>query len=48
MSEIADRYDPTRVEPHWYAVWEERGYFHADAATRRGLRAEDISVQGVV
>jgi valyl-tRNA synthetase len=31
MSEIADRYDPTRVEPHWYAVWEERGYFRADA-----------------
>jgi valyl-tRNA synthetase len=31
MSEIADRYDPTRVEPHWYGVWEERGYFHADA-----------------
>jgi valyl-tRNA synthetase len=30
MSEIADRYDPTRVEPHWYAVWEERGYFHAE------------------
>ena len=29
MAEIADRYDPTRVEPHWYAVWEERGYFHA-------------------
>jgi valyl-tRNA synthetase len=33
MGEIADRYDPTRVEPHWYAVWEERGYFHADAAS---------------
>ena len=33
MSEIADRYDPTRVEPHWYGVWEERGYFHADAAS---------------
>jgi valyl-tRNA synthetase len=33
MREIADRYDPTRVEPHWYAVWEERGYFHADAAS---------------
>jgi len=33
MSEIADRYDPTSVEPHWYAVWEERGYFHADAAS---------------
>jgi len=31
MSEIADRYDPTRVEPHWYGIWEERGYFHADA-----------------
>src|SRR5258705_4919892 len=30
MSEIADRYDPSRVEPHWYGVWEERGYFHAD------------------
>ena len=30
MSEIADRYDPTRVEPHWYGVWEERGYFHAE------------------
>src|SRR5215813_8863255 len=30
MADIADRYDPTRVEPHWYAVWEERGYFHAD------------------
>ena len=29
MSEIADRYDPTRVEPHWYGIWEERGYFHA-------------------
>ena len=33
MSEIADRYDPTRVEPHWYGVWEERGYFHADAGS---------------
>jgi valyl-tRNA synthetase len=29
MSEIVDRYDPTRVEPRWYPVWEERGYFHA-------------------
>ena len=33
MSEIADRYDPTRVEPHWYAVWEAGGYFHADVAS---------------
>ncbi len=31
MSEIADRYDPTRVEPHWYGIWEARGYFHAEA-----------------
>src|SRR6266481_3324035 len=31
MSEIADRYDPTRVEPHWYGIWEERGYFRAEA-----------------
>jgi valyl-tRNA synthetase len=35
MSEIADRYDPTRVEPHWYGIWEERGYFHADAQSPR-------------
>ncbi|MEX2220642.1 MAG: valine--tRNA ligase [Candidatus Rokuibacteriota bacterium] len=33
MSEIADRYDPTLVEPRWYAVWEERGYFHAETAS---------------
>src|SRR5512144_2403556 len=31
MTDIADRYDPGRVESHWYRVWEERGYFHADA-----------------
>jgi len=35
MSEIADRYDPTRVEPHWYAVWEAGGYFHADVASAK-------------
>ena len=33
MSEMSDRSDPARVEPHWYAVWEARGYFHADAAS---------------
>jgi valyl-tRNA synthetase len=33
MSEIPDRYDPGRVETRWYAVWEERGYFHADPAS---------------
>src|SRR5499426_519643 len=33
MTDIADRYDPARVESHWYRVWEERGLFHADAAS---------------
>src|SRR5216117_3573819 len=33
MTNIADRYDPGRVESHWYRVWEERGLFHADAAS---------------
>src|SRR5215475_14156434 len=33
MADIADRYDPGRVESHWYRVWEERGLFHADAAS---------------
>ncbi|HEX9409915.1 MAG TPA: valine--tRNA ligase [Methylomirabilota bacterium] len=31
MSEMSDRYDPARVEPHWYGIWEARGYFHAEA-----------------
>ena len=30
MTEISDRYDPTRVEPQWYAEWEQRGYFRSD------------------
>ncbi|HTY76485.1 MAG TPA: valine--tRNA ligase [Candidatus Bathyarchaeia archaeon] len=33
MTDIADRYDPGRVESHWYHVWEERGLFHADAVS---------------
>src|SRR5215470_13451617 len=33
MADIADRYDPGRVESHWYRVWEGRGLFHADAAS---------------
>src|SRR5215831_5580361 len=35
MADIADRYDPGRVESHWYRVWEERGLFHADAASSK-------------
>jgi valyl-tRNA synthetase len=30
MSQISDRYDPTRVEARWYRLWEERGYFRGD------------------
>ncbi len=33
MNEMSDRYDPSRVEAHWYGVWDERGYFHADPAS---------------
>ncbi|HET7875091.1 MAG TPA: class I tRNA ligase family protein, partial [Methylomirabilota bacterium] len=35
MSEIADRYDPSHVEPRWYGEWEARGYFHASARSRK-------------
>ena len=35
MSEMSDRYDPSRVESHWYGLWEERGYFHADPASTK-------------
>jgi valyl-tRNA synthetase len=31
VTDIADRYDPSEVEPRWYAEWERRGYFTADA-----------------
>src|SRR5467141_1448506 len=31
MTDIADRYDPGRVESDWYRVWESRGLFHAEA-----------------
>jgi valyl-tRNA synthetase len=33
MTEMSDRYDPSLVEPRWYGLWEERGYFHADPAS---------------
>ena len=33
MTDISDRYDPHHVEARWYREWEERGYFHADAAS---------------
>src|SRR5438128_9199490 len=33
MTSISDRYDPSQVEERWYRVWEERGYFRAEAAS---------------
>ena len=35
MTDIADRYDPGRVESRWYREWEERGLFRADAASTK-------------
>ena len=35
MSELPKTYDPAAVEPKWYQHWLERGYFHADAASRK-------------
>jgi valyl-tRNA synthetase len=32
---IPDRYEPAAVEARWYAEWEKRGYFHAEAADPR-------------
>jgi valyl-tRNA synthetase len=32
---IADRYDPSAVEERWYPEWERRGYFGADAKSRK-------------
>ncbi|MEY2585286.1 MAG: valyl-tRNA synthetase, partial [Verrucomicrobiota bacterium] len=31
MPELSKTYDPSAVEPKWYAHWEEAGYFRADA-----------------
>src|SRR5512144_1768725 len=35
MTDISDRYDPSRVESRWYAEWEARGYFRADPESTR-------------
>ncbi len=35
MTSISDRYDPSQVEERWYRVWEERGYFRAEATSSR-------------
>ena len=35
MSELPKTYDPSAVEPKWYARWLERGDFHADASSTK-------------
>jgi valyl-tRNA synthetase len=32
MAELPKSYEPSEIEPRWYAEWMARGYFHADAA----------------
>jgi valyl-tRNA synthetase len=32
---IADRYDPSAVEERWYPEWDRRGYFGADAKSKK-------------
>ena len=33
--DLPKAYDPTDVEKRWYPVWQERGYFTADAAATK-------------
>ena len=35
MAELPKTYDPSAVEPKWYARWLERGDFHADAKSEK-------------
>jgi valyl-tRNA synthetase len=35
MTAMADRYEPSHAESRWYRVWEERGYFRADASSAK-------------
>jgi len=35
MSELPKTYDPSAVEPKWYARWEEAGSFRADAHSEK-------------
>ncbi len=32
MKELDKQYDPKTVETRWYNIWQEKGYFHGDAA----------------
>ena len=35
MPELPKTYDPSAVEPKWYARWEEAGYFRADTKSTK-------------
>ena len=35
MAELPKNYDPTSVEPKWYARWMEQGDFRADAQSSK-------------
>ena len=35
METLAKTYDPKDIEGHWYAYWEEKGYFRADETSTR-------------
>jgi valyl-tRNA synthetase len=35
METLAKTYDPKDIEGHWYAHWEEKGYFRADETSTR-------------
>src|SRR5678810_806275 len=35
MKELSPKYDPKEVEERWYKLWEEKGYFKADPASKK-------------
>ena len=35
MAELSKTYEPNVVEPKWYQHWLDRGYFHADARSKK-------------
>ncbi|UCF30568.1 MAG: valine--tRNA ligase [bacterium] len=35
IGSMSKHYEPSKSERHWYRVWMEKGYFHADALSSR-------------
>ena len=35
MNEISTKYNPKETEDKWYKLWEEKGYFHAAANSKK-------------